>query len=215
MSPIRLTKIDDGHWLDESDQCFYIGEYISGAGYGAGDTNQLVSNLKADVSRSPQRVQYKNNAISIAAGQLASTLHHPGLKERVTVVPMPCSKSLGHPQYDDRMARVVAALGAIVGQGFDGRSVLRTVTNREAQHSAGTRASVDDLVVSMEVDPQAIAVPLRPIVMVIDDVFTLGASFKAAQKLIQPLPNVEQVLGVFVARTKWPQPDFSALFSVE
>ena len=200
---IRLTKIDDGHWLDSSDQCYYIGEYISGGTWKASDTNQLTSNLKADVRAKPQRAQHKTNAVAASAGQLFSTLSGAYLRDKVTVVPMPCSKPSDHADYDDRMERVVRALGRKVGDGFDGRAILRTANAREAQHIAGARASIRELAASMTVDRALLITPLRPIVIVLDDVFTLGASFKAAQLLLKDLPGVKEVAGVFLARTTW------------
>lgn len=209
---IRLTKIDDGHWLDPSDQCFYIGEYISGGTWKASDTNQLISNLKADITAKPQRSQHKSNAVTTSAGQLLATLSSDYLREKVTIVPMPCSKPRGHAEFDDRMERVVNTLGRRVGQGFDGRLVLQTTMERDAQHAGGTRASISELVESMSVDRSQLVTPLRPIVIVVDDVFTLGASFKAAQLMLRGLPGMQEVAGVFLARTKWPQPNFADVF---
>jgi len=122
---------------------------------------------------------------------------------------MPGSKPVGHPDYDPRLQTVLARY-AMGSRGIDIRPVLRQTGARAAQHEDGGRLTPQELAQGMEVDPTQLTTPLRPLVIVFDDVLTMGASFKAAQSLIQPLPGVQDVRGVFLARTVWPNP-FEAL----
>ncbi|WP_139370332.1 hypothetical protein [Xanthomonas axonopodis] len=206
MSQHRLNEIKDGYCLNAEDKCYFVGEYIAHAKWDASPTNQLISNLKADLRRKPQRASYKSQAINTAAFQIATCgLNLEALRTACTVVPMPCSKPPGHEDYDDRMLRVVNAFGQRVGLGFDGRELLVTTAARPAQHASGSRATIAELVGSMTVNQLSLVKPLRSTIIVVDDVFTKGASFKAAQQIVSSLPGVEKVYGLFVARTVWPQ----------
>lgn len=217
MSAPRLIKIVDGVRLSPGDNCYFYGEYVAGAGWQHGGFNNLISNLKSDIASKPQRRPHKQRAIEFAATLLGNgSLNLDALRTSVTMVPMPCSKPLGHPKFDDRVTQVLARLGRQIGPGFDLREALVTVNAREAQHEhpGEARPSVDELAASMQLDPRAIATPLRPHVVVVDDVFTLGSSFVAAKRLLMEVEGVQSVTGVFIARTVWPTPDFSAFFDV-
>jgi hypothetical protein len=205
-----MNQILDGIRLEPNDLCYYLGEYHSGGTYEAGGTNQFISNFKADLVQRPQRAYYKNRAIDDAVRQFTAVISSSAIGS-LTFVPMPGSKPVGHVGYDDRMIRVVGGLARRFGSAFDGRPVLITRQERAAQHQGGTgahRATVDDLAASMTLDPAYLNVPLRGEVILVDDVFTLGTSFKAAQRLLMQRPEVTRVSGLYLARTIWPeQPD--------
>lgn len=204
-----MKRIEDGHRLAASDHCYYLEEYIAGKDYRAGDTNQFISNFKVNLALKPQREYFKTKAIASAVSMLAAHLSRANTAD-VTFVPMPGSKPIGHPRYDDRMIRVIRGLASRIGPTFDGRPVLITTHERVAQHEGVPgehRVSIEDLVASMGIDQTFLATPLRSKVTVIDDVFTLGTSFKAAQRLLMQLPGVTEVSGLFLARTVWQPED--------
>ncbi|MBN4969387.1 hypothetical protein JY439_02775 [Stenotrophomonas maltophilia] len=202
---LRMNQILDGIRLDPTDQCYFLGEYQAGATYEKGGTNQFISNLKADLSQKPQRAYYKNQAIGEAINQFAAVINPEAIGE-TTFIPMPGSKPRGHVAYDDRMVRIVAGLAAKFGPTFDGRPVIVTTQERVAQHQvAGQhRVTVAELSATISLDAGQLSAPLRPNVVLVDDVFTLGTSFKAAQQLLLQRPEVKQVWGLFLARTVWP-----------
>lgn len=214
----RMNRITDGTRLDEGDICYFFGEYISGGKWDASPTNQLISNLKADIVQQPQRRAHKKTAIGDAIEQLVTTVS-AGSLAKVTVVPMPGSKPVGHQGHDDRMVQVMNGWGARVGESFDGRPVLITSHERAAQHLANAngvpRATVDELAETLALDPQHMTVPLRETVVLLDDVFTAGTSFKAAQRVLLQRSEVKKVCGLYLARTVWPPqlppPDLSGL----
>lgn len=206
----RLTKVDvPFDYLTEGDACYHYGEYASdGRGYKASETNRWISNLKKKPTAPPGQLYWKEQAIAYWARILRELMPHANC-QNLTYVPMPGSKPVGHPDYDPRLQAVLARY-AIGSRGIDIRPVLRQTGARAAQHEDGGRLTPQELAQGMEVDPTQLTTPLRPLVIVFDDVLTMGASFKAAQSLIQPLPGVQDVRGVFLARTVWPNP-FEAL----
>src|SRR5258708_3894428 len=93
--PTRLTKVDDlirpNHgYLGRADECYYWGEYQVRAGYGAGPTNQLISNIKISPRhRGTSRYFYKDRDIAKAGRALRNVLKGAN---GITVVPVPPSK---------------------------------------------------------------------------------------------------------------------------
>jgi len=202
-----MNRITDGSRLVEDDVCYFFGEYIAGGKWDASPTNNLIWNLKIDVAQHPQRRHHKISAINESIEQLAPAVSQESMS-KVTVVPMPGSKPLGHAAYDDRMIQVMNGWGARVGPAFDGRPVLVTRHERGAQHSAAakgvSRATVAEMAATLTLDPAYLATPLRETVVLLDDVFTAGTSFKAAQSILMQRPEVKRVCGLFLARTVWP-----------
>jgi len=75
--------------------------------------------------------------------------------------------------------------------------------------------SIADLRNSMEIDLAHLAPALRATIIVVDDVFTQGGTFKAMQSLLTELPRVDEVRGIFLAKTVWPPIDFADLLDDE
>lgn len=198
----RLTKIDPGFGrLLHTDSCWHIGEFQSHGGWQAGETNSKIKNLKI-FPVPAHRKQYKDAAVRYWAEKLKECLNAEVLREQVTLVPAPCSKPRGHAEHDDRMVRVLSALNALIGP-LDIREAVVTHTERPAQHRGEMRLSPSDLQRTMCLDPTAFRTPLRPVVLVVDDVFTRGSTFRAIKGLLEGQPNVREVGGVFLARTVW------------
>src|SRR5690606_1558469 len=83
--PHNLTVIDqltrpDHYYLDESDVCFFLGEYTARKGFSYSDTNSLIINLKKDMSRRGRpEWQYKGWAIRTAAKALRRAINESWL----------------------------------------------------------------------------------------------------------------------------------------
>lgn len=204
-SVARLTQIEcPFQRLTANDKCYYYGEYTSGGGYRYGDTNQWIHNLKKKPTSPPQQLKWKAQAIDYWADKLRELMPPDKMPDTMTFVTIPGSKPLGHPDFDPRMDRVLRRWANGVPT-IDIRQLLVQDGERPAQHEDSTRRSPDELRATMRVDRAQLATPLRPHVIIVDDVLTLGASFKAAQGIIAGLPGVQTIQGLFLARTVWAQ----------
>jgi hypothetical protein len=211
---MRLRKIETPyHWLEVGDSCYNYGDYTAEGGYQKSDTNRWITNLKKKPTAPDKELYWKGRAIQYWANVLREVLSIENIRDRVTLVPMPGSKPATHPDYDPRILNVLTRY-ANGDAGIDVRTALHQTEERQGQHVDRKRLAPDELIASgLALDRMAIAVnPLKSIVLVVDDVITMGASYKAAQQLIRPLLGVEEVHGVFLAKTDWEQPDFAALF---
>lgn len=209
---MRLQKIEPApnNKIDAGDLCYHLGEYTAGGGFGVSETNQQILNFKKRPTVSAAQLRYKQAAICYWADKLSEAVNFAEMVQGWTLVPAPASKLVGDPDYDDRTLRLLLELQQR-HDGLDVRQLVVTCRDRLSQHEGG-RMDVSELQATMEVNPRAIATPLKPNVLVVDDVFTLGATFKAMKNLMVPLPGVVSVPGLFLARTIWPQPDFAAIF---
>lgn len=200
----RLTKLDNDEYkyLEDDDLCYHYGEYTSGGGFQASTTNQQIWNLKNKPTSGDGQLYYKGRAIEYWAKMIGDTLNLDAVAGNTTFVPMPCSKPDDHPDYDDRMLKILNKLRGKC-PALDVRDLLVQTRLRSSQHEGG-RQTPNQLKQSMAVDEALLAVPIKKYIVVLDDVITLGASFNAAKSLLEEIPGVKQVVGIFLAKTVWP-----------
>ena len=205
--PKRATLIDEltrpNHcYLEESDKCAFIGEYTSRAGYQHSATNDLILNLKKDMNlRGTPQWPYKAQAISQAALAIRGVFSDDEYLSTLTLVPIPPSKARHDPAYDDRMTNVLRRIRP--SPPLDVRELIVQTDNMKPAHDSEVRPSPDEIqagyVLSEEITEPA---PQR--LVVVDDVLTNGAHFKAAQRILETrFPGVP-VYGLFVARRVVP-----------
>lgn len=203
--PEKLWKIDDStvgqHFsLRESDQCYYIWEYTAGKRYDFSPTNQLISNLKIKpsvIAKAPKRNYYKQEAIQHSAQALRHLLSQIYTEHNATFVPVPGSKAAGDADYDDRMLQVLQR--AFQDWATDMRPMLELTKSTQADHETPDRLSFDELLAITELKNTS-GKPLRPVVVLVDDVLNSGKHFKVGQTLISAqYPGVE-IRGLFLAR---------------
>ncbi|MBA0420317.1 phosphoribosyltransferase [Stenotrophomonas maltophilia] len=208
---MRLQILEPRHhtYLVTGDRCWHYGEYTSEGGYQASDTNQKILNLKKKPTVSEAQLYYKSQAIDYWGRTLARVVNLAQPEGVLTFVPMPGSKPIGHAEYDDRMLRVLRRMAAGVPN-VDIRPLLVQTAERDAQHH-GHRLTPDELCETLAVDSNLLNPSLARTIVVVDDVITMGASFAAAKRLLVGLPNVSEVVGVFLAKTVWPAPAFPVL----
>lgn len=195
-----LTKIDElirlDHWyLDEQDECYFIGEYTAGRGYTHSATNQLILNLKKGVDRRGRpEWMYKENAIWQAGTTLRDSLN-PTFLQNATFVPVPPSRATSDPLYDDRMVRVLGRLG----QNVDVRVLVSQRQSMHEAHFSQNRPGPHELYQNYDVD-NALVEPTPIQIAVVDDVLTTGAHFKGMKMTLEDsFPGVP-VVGLFLAR---------------
>ncbi|MCI1680456.1 MAG: hypothetical protein LKK36_09280 [Ewingella americana] len=198
----RLTKIDeltrpDHYHLDESDNCYFFGEYTARKGFSHSDTNQLILNLKkGSDKKGSYEYRYKGRAIQQVANLITGTI---GNLYDYTFVPIPPSKCNDDPAYDDRMTAILRLCLQTNGN-LQFREMISQRISMEASHSSAARPSPAQIAANYQFDHNLTA-GIRNTIVIFDDVLTAGSHYKAMKDTIRHhLPNVG-LMGLFVART--------------
>ena len=216
--PQRLKAIDEvtrgDHWyLRRTDVCRYLGEYTAGKGFGYSATNGLILDLKTPVSRTGRRnPPQKEKAIAGAAAALRRALE-PGLLERAVFVPVQPSKAKDDDGYDDRLVRLLKAVRP--ERPLDVRELIVQRRSVEPTHRRAARLRASDIEEMYGIDEafegegegevkgegEGEAEGLKAgLVVVVDDLLTSGAHFRAAQRVLsRRFPGID-VVGLFLAR---------------
>lgn len=197
-----LSKIDElllpeYSYLDGSDECYFLREYTAGRGYAFSETNNLISNFKKPPSRAgTSQGFYKDQALEQLAAELRGSLGEGWLKT-ATLVPIPPSKAIDHPDHDDRLARLLAKLAP---GPLDIRLLLRQEKTTDAAHLSPHRPRPEAIAANYRVN-LALLTPKPAALAIVDDVLTTGAHFKAARQVLRPhFPGIPMI-GIFLART--------------
>ena len=196
----ETTRGDHFHLMPE-DECAYLREYTSGAGWRGGETNQQISNLKK--KRGQGGYQYKGGAIALCAREMFASLSVDWLRTG-TLVPIPPSKVRGDPEHDARMLHVCRRISDAAGFAVEIRDLLRQTVSTAPFHE-GDRMSVADLAQLYEIDT-SVELPEPTEIALIDDVLTAGTHFKAAQAVLHTRYPAAKIFGLFWARRVFPNP---------
>src|SRR6185437_16567733 len=95
---------------------------------------------------------------------------------------------------------------AFDGYASDIRLLLRQRMSTCSDHCSGhDRMSYERLFEITELDPKYLVIPLRPIVVLFDDVLTSGKHYKVAKSRIREFFPQQPIVGVFVARRVQPR----------
>ena len=211
MLPDRLTWIDETNrgqhaFLQEGDQCLYFGVSRSRRfpeqPYKSADIQLQEAADEMSAGRTSALPQGTRSS-RYWRGHTRAISREPA--ERLTWVPVPTSKVVGDPDYDDRLIR---ALGiAFDGYDTDVRSLLRQTESTEPDHAArGQRLTRDELLGILEVDqPVLDRSPLRQKIVLFDDVLVSGKHFKCCEERLRDVvPAHVPIIGIFVARCVFP-----------
>jgi hypothetical protein len=201
-SKVDRLILQSGHhyYLDENDECYFMGEYTARRGYNFGETNQLIFNLKKGMERATlPDFRYKAQAIETAGFLLRKYLAHPNNIASLhssTLVPVPPSKAKDHALYDDRILRILRAMDT--DKDLDIRELLIQQETLESFHG-DNRLSPDVLATKYAVD-DALSTPAPRCIWLFDDVITTGSHFKAAKQVLSTrFPGIG-IVGIFIAR---------------
>lgn len=206
MIDAELSSIDDESRPDHAhlrpqDDCYYLMEYTAARGFDHSPGNQFINNFKKSPLRRANQFEWrwKLRAIADAATALLNVLPANWM-ENSTFVPVPPSKLPDHPEYDDRMAQVLKRL-----PGVDVRELVKQIESMESTHTRGDdRYSIQELVDNYEIEEDETD-PEPEHIVIVDDMVTAGAHFKAmARVLSERFPGV-RISGVFLTRRVFAQ----------
>lgn len=197
----KLHKLDldlhPRHYLDNTDHCYYFLEKEA-EGYTKSQANNLIHNFKKPVDRRGRpEWRYKIDAIQKFINMLCEREYQG---ECITIVPAPTSKPRGHEEWDDRIDQVVDGLRMCQPE-LNIEKILDTTTMHTPAHIGGSRNL-------SEIKSHTISTPLKNctsgVVILVDDVLTTGAHFKAWKEMIlRSNPDIKNVLGLFLSLHMW------------
>jgi hypothetical protein len=197
----RLQKIDElllssHQYLTPEDECFFFRSYTR-LDLGFTKENSFIMNFKKKMERKGKNDwKYKAQAI-LEASDLFIQGTPPINAPDVIFVPIPPSRMKGDPLYDDRNVQLISNLCNAKPNG-ELREIIYVNQNMPPTHEH--KMSPDEMLPYLEVD-EALCRDPKPNIVVVDDVITEGAHFKACQGLLrQWFPN-SRITGLFIART--------------
>lgn len=202
---MKLTRIDDltlvdHYYLTAEDECYFLREYTPRQGYGYSDTNNIIQNLKKGMDRRGKpEWSYKEQAVRQAAQELRAAINPQYLRDAI-VVPIPPHTTKADPLYDDRVTQIATLMGANV------REIIVQKSSLAASHDSTSRPSPAQLRSNYEID-ERVCEHLPTSIVLLDDMLTAGAHFRAAGDMLKErFPGVP-IVGVFYARrVNLPQP---------
>lgn len=199
----KLSNVFNGrpYYLEEDDldKCYIAREYISHGKYDISDTNNLVKNFKMGCNVADNRVKYRNNAINQFANDLLELFRSDDFKKQ-TIILIPSSKIKSDPEYDDRMDKVCEILKENEDIQIQIIEPIRRKQSRQARHTSDIRRNIDTEYQELEwISNDTLS--RGATVIILDDIITSGASFKACQKIIIEHWSDVNIIGVFWAVT--------------
>lgn len=207
---MRLTRIDrsaleEYPWLTGTDECFYFHEYVPYRHWrDHGQPKPPWCGQFMDLkSKSPQDRRRKNIAIERYGSMLASAITSPQRLEQTTFIPVPPSKAKDHPEYDNRLIRVLQAFSEATELKVDYRELVLSTQSREARHVSGEYREPDSLVKTYKIHDDKKPIGSNGII-VFDDTTSTGASFAAMKQVLTAHFGDIYITGVFLARTVHP-----------
>lgn len=227
MMPSRLGEIGeqqraDHYHLPADAVCYHWGEYTpyehtNGKLWNYSPTNRLIANFKKSPDRrGTSEWQYKEQAIERVATAFSRLVnwHNATKASGTAIVPIPPSKSRGHPLFDDRMMRMLARVEQLTRLPLDVRDCLSFSGANAASHQESNRPTPDALYNDLQIDDATGGLAEPPTrILVFDDVLTSAAHFVATSRKLNDAFPQAKIIGFFIARRVLPNPfeDFDAL----
>ena len=202
----KLHKLDiqihNRQHISRDDVCAYLLEKES-EGYSASDANNLIYNFKKPVNRKGlPDWRYKDIAINTIS-EMVNNIAFPNC----IIVPAPTSNPRYSANWDSRIDQVV---DSIVTEAITVEKILDVNSSVTPAHLGGSR-DIDSI------KAQTICYELKNTAMVdtiiiVDDVLTTGAHFKAWKELIlETYPSIKKVYGLFFALHVWKDIEVSEI----
>lgn len=183
--------------LEAGDDCYFLGDYV------CKEYRHPMTSFILDFKSVPEhfRFAYKQGAMR----KLANFLQNVNFKN-MTIVPVPPSKSMDDPRYDDRLARTLNMVGALSGQALDVQELIVQDQSYPASHDSfklnRSRPNAHELMARYQLLEKC-SHELGNTIVIFDDVITRGSHFKAIQRLINARYPEKAVIGLFIAQTSF------------
>ena len=207
---LNLRKIDDlvlgdHSFLNSTDECFYLMEYTSHAGFNHSEANSIIINFKKSPTlKGTDQYFYKERDIKKVTRYFQNVFPNDNLMG-ITLVPMPPSKSPNHEEYDDRILQIVQ--GVCTTFQADVRELLIMTESIPSFHSGLENRLPPNVLSSKMTLVEELCQEVPSHIIIFDDVITSGSHFKAAQQILTSrFPGVP-ISGVFVARRVFEELD--------
>ncbi len=186
---IKITNLTDHSALSPDDKCYFLFEYDEGSA--------LINNLKKKIDRKNKpEWPYKEWTIQQIAAELATALPDIIDFPTTTFLPIPPSKTRDNPLYDDRLLQVLRL--ACPADADIRESITCREDHAAAHESEYDRPTVHELLNNYIWIPTA--QPLRPNIVLFDDVITSGTHFTACKRFLLQHHPAAHTTGIFIAR---------------
>ena len=201
MEPLTLIKLDELELrrridLNATDQCRYWRTYTPKENYHFSETNRLIQNFKISPLEK-HRLPHKKTAIEQIAHEFMQIIPNQ-VYQHFTFVPIPPSKPLTHPEYDDRLIQVLKQVQKEKNN-LDFRVPITQQQSTIAAHITplGQRPSIQQLQELYVFNDPGCSSPQK--IVIFDDVLTKGTHFKAMQKILNRYYPQVPTIGLFIA----------------
>ncbi len=199
----QITKLEitDHYYLSTDDKCYYLDEYAVGQGYKYSKFNQLIFNLKKDMSRQGRPdFRFKRKAISDVI-QYFRCIFQAADSSNYCIVPIPPSKSPNDPLYDDRIYEIASNIFTP----SNAIKLLNTITSRDPAHTnENSDRNPDSIEQNIMIDVSLISAVEGRTIILLDDILNTGASYLACKNIISRHFPHNNVIGLFVGRCVRP-----------
>ncbi|MDA8011435.1 MAG: hypothetical protein MPJ83_03770 [Gammaproteobacteria bacterium] len=142
----------------------------------------------------PKKDRAIKACVVILESEMRKWMQLPG----AVFVPVPPSKTKSHAEYDDRMLQILRMASARGSLNADIREIVRQRKDMTPSHLGGTR-NIGKLIQNYEIN-ESCAKPPPKLAIIVDDLVTTGAHFKAMQSVLIKRFGQIKTLGLFVGR---------------
>ena len=115
----------------------------------------------------------------------------------IIFVPIPPSKIKTDPLYDDRIVQVASAF--CKARKGDFREILSIKENIEPSHAGEKRPKPAEIEANLILNPELCTIK-KDIIILVDDMITSGAHFKACQRKLHEAFPMAIIKGIFITR---------------
>lgn len=182
----------------ETDVIFYFHDFIANAGYQASESNSDIFSLKNRVDCSQGAMWYKTRAIRTFAQDIKLFVQSFPKHLKAALTWIPASKSKDDPLYDDRLKQVAD----IVVEGMPNILSIETLSTKRTHtpcHKDGHLRDPDYLRSTFVWEDCNLN--FFDYIMIIDDILTSGAHFRAMSDMITNKYPSAKICGIFWAAT--------------